>query len=447
MTTKNGKVLQLTNERTVNLNIIKSVSLSTLRDDWLVIHADSPEGDAVISCVFKTELVAHMLQQSGGRIGANVSETIQYSKKGGKSVTMKFVRDDKIKRDDVYKSHVVNVPSGEPANSVSYPPCARKPRQVASTRAKPAAKRSTPTSRTRPTPAGAAARAAVVSPVASSAAAARAKPVPAPPAPSPPSEPSFPTYKALYPFSSGESGEISFVKDDIIEVLKNEDENGWWLARKDGIEGWVPSNYLEEYVAPKPTSPPPAPPARRPPPSIPSAQTSSSVASPRNSMTAGVAGAHAIPIPGMNGGAMTSNGVPAWKAQLEARKAQAANGSTPTPAPRPTSMSNAAPVPAARRTPPATAPKPVIPPKSGNIGKPVIPARPNAGSGAAPTPGPRAPPRPGSVASPPRPPHQAANLAEAVSDCRSSYVTPASDPIYKHETKILFSLLPDMILR
>ncbi|GAB5592085.1 class II myosin [Umbelopsis nana] len=414
MTTKNGKVLQLTNERTLNLNIIKSVSLSTLRDDWLVIHADSPEGDAVISCVFKTELVAHMLQQSGGRIGANVSETIQYSKKGGKSVTMKFVRDDKIKRDDVYKSHVVNVPSGEPANSVSYPPCARKPRQVASTRAKPAAKRSTPTSRTRPTPAGAPARAAVVSPVASSAAAARAKPVPPPPAPSPPSEPSFPTYKALYPFSSGESGEISFVKDDIIEVLKNEDENGWWLARKDGIEGWVPSNYLEEYVAPKPISPPPAPPARRPPPSIPSAQTSSSVASPRNSMTAGVAGAHAIPIPGMNGGAMTSNGVPAWKAQLEARKAQAANGSTPTPAPRPTSMSNAAPVPAARRTPPATAPKPVIPPKSGNIGKPVIPARPNAGSGAAPTPGPRAPPRPGSVASPPRPPHQAANLAEAI---------------------------------
>jgi myosin-1 len=422
MTTKNGKVLALVLERTLNLNIIKSVSVSTLRDDWLVIHADSPEGDAVISCVFKTELIAHMLQQTGGRINANVSETIQYSKKGGKSVTMKFVRDERVKRDDVYKSHVVNVPTGEPANSVSYPPCARKPRQASSSRAKPAAavtKRTAPTAnRARPTPAAAPARTSIASNPAAK------KPVPPPPAPSPPAEPSIPTYKCLYPFSSGEAGEIAFEKDDIIEVLKNDDENGWWLARKDGIEGWVPSNYLEEYVAPKPTAPPPppAPPARRPPPSIPSAasaQATSPVASPRSSVNAGfAANAQAIPIPGMNGNAINANGVPAWKAQLEARKAQAAaNGggpSNPTPAPRPTSMSSG-PVPAARRTPPATAPKPVIPPKSATLGKPVIPARPNAG-GATPTPGPRAPPRPGSTASPPRPlPNQAANLADAVS--------------------------------
>lgn len=425
MATKNGKVLQLVNERTINLNIVKSVSTSTLRDDWLVIHADSPEGDAVISCVFKTEMISHMLQQTGGRIGANVSETIQYSKKGGKPVTMKFVRDEKIRKDDVYKSHVVSVPSGEPANSVSYPACARKPKQAASTRSKPPAKRSAPISRVRPTPvassnAPANARASMGSP---SAAAARSKPVPPPPAPSPPpaaAEPSNPQYKCLYPFSSGEDGEISFVKDDIIEVLKQEDDNGWWLARKDGLEGWVPSNYLEEYTPPKAASPPPppAPPARRPAPSIPSAASSkpsNPVASPRNSMTMGPAGAQAIPIPGMNGNAMTSNGVPAWKAQLEARKAQAAGGnSSPSPAPRPISSSGA-PVPAARRTPPSTAPKPVIPPKSGNLGKPVIPARPNAGGGA-PTPGPRAPPRPGSMASAPRPPpNQATNLADAVS--------------------------------
>ncbi|KAM3585942.1 class II myosin [Umbelopsis sp. WA50703] len=424
MTTKNGKVLQLVNERTINLNIIKSVSTSTLRDDWLVIHADSPEGDAVISCVFKTEMIAHMLQQSGGRIGANVSETIQYSKKGGKPVTMKFVRDEKIRKNDVYKSHVVNVPSGEPANSVSYPPCARKPKQATNTRSKPPAKRSAPISRVRPTPVASSnappgPRASIGSP---SAAAARSKPVPPPPAPSPPAAaavPSNPQYKCLYPFSSGEAGEISFVKDDIIEVLKQEDENGWWLARKDGIEGWVPSNYLEEYTPPKPVSPPaaPAPPARRPPPSIPSAASSkpaNPVASPRNSMTMGPAGAQAIPIPGMNGNAMTANGVPAWKAQLEARKAQAAAGNgSPTPAPRPISSSGG-PVPAARRTPPSTAPKPVIPPKAGNIGKPVIPTRPNAGAGA-PAPGPRAPPRPNSTANAPRPPpNQATNLADAI---------------------------------
>lgn len=39
---------------------------------------------------------------------------------------IKFVKDETVPRDDVYKSHQVSVPSGDPAGSSSWPPAARK---------------------------------------------------------------------------------------------------------------------------------------------------------------------------------------------------------------------------------------------------------------------------------------------------------------------------------
>ena len=60
-------------------------------------------------------------------------------------------------------------------------------------------------------------------------------------------------------------------KDDIVELVEK-DNNGWWLVKKDGAEGWAPNNYLE-LVPPKPkaaaAAPPPPPPP--PPPRAPSA--------------------------------------------------------------------------------------------------------------------------------------------------------------------------------
>lgn len=38
-----------------------------------------------------------------------------------------FQKDEMVPKDDVYKSHTVRVPSGEPANSRSRPPAKRKP--------------------------------------------------------------------------------------------------------------------------------------------------------------------------------------------------------------------------------------------------------------------------------------------------------------------------------
>ncbi|KAI8146457.1 P-loop containing nucleoside triphosphate hydrolase protein [Fennellomyces sp. T-0311] len=408
VTTKNGKMITMTDEKILNLNVISGVSTSTLRDDWVVLHVDSsPDGDTILSCIFKTELITHMAQQTSGRIRVDVQPQIQYKKKGGKSVTMKFVKNEKVPRDDVYKSHVVNVPSGEAASSASFPPCATKPRLTSTTSSrKPAAKKPA-AARSAPRPAAAAAS----RPLPSVQNNARAPPPP-PAAPAPPPTPSLPQFKAIYPFQSEEAGEIAFQKDDLLEIVEK-DENGWWLARKDGKEGWVPSNYLEEYVAPKPTPAPPPPPARRAAPPPPPAPASTAAPTPQRSSgisPPSFSSGSSAPVAVMPGiAAPTANGVPPWKAQLEARKAAAAagNGGTPPPAPRPASSTGGAPVPAARRAPPAPGPKPVVPAKPSTMGKPVIPARP----GAAPSPAPRAPPRPTSTSPPST---AAASLADAL---------------------------------
>lgn len=121
MATKNGKSIQMVDEKVLSLNTIRSASLSTLRDDWVVLHLDgSPDGDCILSCIFKTELVARLSQLTNGRITVNVTPEIQYKKKGGKTVTMKFVKDESVKNDDLYKSHVVRVGSGEPATSRKF---------------------------------------------------------------------------------------------------------------------------------------------------------------------------------------------------------------------------------------------------------------------------------------------------------------------------------------
>ncbi|KAF9186641.1 class II myosin [Haplosporangium sp. Z 767] len=427
-----GKVVSLKLERTVMLNTIKAVSISNLRDDWMIFSVDTmnpEEGDIVLECDFKTELITHLLQRSGGRIGVNVQPQFEYIKKKNKTGTIKFVKDDRVKT-ETYKSHVVTTPSGEPANSQSWPPCERMqkpPRPITSGRLirkggpksgasqgnrRPPATKSTP--RVVPVVESATAnqRASAVSSGSSSAAPVkRQAPPPPPPAPAaeaPPGPPAKPMYKAIYNFVSEDAGEVSFVKDDVMEILEK-DENGWWLAKKDGKEGWVPSNYLVEVPVPKPAPAPPSLPAKRQPPPPPSAATTSTPASPTNSAnsspapvrhaavstngerTSVAATNNANALHNGFGGPGNIGGVPGWKVALEAKKAAAAaaagGGAHAAPAPTPTPASGSSPTPAARRPgPPAVAPKPsvgpkpVVPPRAPAAGpKPTAPARPATG--------------------------------------------------------------------
>ncbi|KAJ7714473.1 hypothetical protein DFH07DRAFT_863391 [Mycena maculata] len=63
--------------------------------------------------------------------------------------------------------------------------------------------------------------------------------------------PGVTVYRAKFDFT-GDEGEMHLVKDDVVELLEKND-NGWWLVKKDGVQAWAPSNYLELVpVAPKP---------------------------------------------------------------------------------------------------------------------------------------------------------------------------------------------------
>ncbi|KAI5997960.1 myosin class I heavy chain [Pisolithus albus] len=261
-------------ERKIPLITIKSISLSNLRDDWMVFNCNaSEEGDPVLHCYFKTELVVQLLRLTQASINVCIAPTVEYAKKKDKKQVISFVKDETIPRDDVYKSHAVRVPSGEPPNSVSRPPPKRKAGTVRPItqgkllRAGGPPNNAKGTSRTKPAaqplPRKPGTDAIVAPPVAK----APSSPAPAPPAQE---EPAVERYRAKFAFE-GQEGEMSFKKDDVVELVEK-DENGWWLVRKDGQEGWAPNNYLE-LVPRKPKSAPlaPPPPARRPPPSAPAA--------------------------------------------------------------------------------------------------------------------------------------------------------------------------------
>ncbi|ORX53664.1 hypothetical protein DM01DRAFT_1336195 [Hesseltinella vesiculosa] len=444
MTTRKDQVVSTIDEKVIPLNSIQSASVSTLCDDWVILHTNNPEGDTILSCMFKTELLAHMLQQTNARITVDVQPEIQFKKKGNKTSVMKFIKDETAVGDGLYKSRVVRIQSGQPASSMSDPPCSVKPRAVVRRQPK-----QTTTTRPRPNPTRSSVPASKSIPAHAPVISASNSPPPPPPPPpaATPQPSSEPKYKAIYPFETDQDGELAIEMGDLIEVIE-QDDNGWWLAKKNGKEGWVPSNYLEEVVEEKPTPPPPAPPARtrRPPPAIPPAETveqhsplptpaayvtpaapvipsapairsvpaipaipsvpstPSIPATPRatkpslpsrapvasNSPTPPlaskpvlpkpvvapastkptpaprhiIANVNAAPIPVMPGVAapLNANGVPPWRAQLEAKRAAAAaentgDGSDGKPSP-------------------PVAPKPVVPARPNNLGKPAIPSRP-----------------------------------------------------------------------
>lgn len=153
----------------------------------------------------------------------------------------------------------------------------------------------------------------------------RAPPAPPRAVPKPPAaaaRPKVPLYKAKYGFE-GQEGELSLKKDDVLELVKKED-NGWWLMKKDGVEGWAPEDYLE-LVPPKaePAAPPPPPPR---------------AAAPKAPPAPIVANASAKPVavfPGM-AGANGASSAPPWKKNntgTDTAPAKPPVGSKPKPPP------------------------------------------------------------------------------------------------------------------
>lgn len=345
----------------------------------------SEQGDPVLRCVFKTEMVATLLTLTQAGMGVNIAPTITYNKKKDKAATVKF-QPGAGATETEYKSATVQVPAGQPATSVSRPMPPRKPRPKAVKKNNPAtaaASKRAPAARQLP----GASKPPPPAILSSTPAAAPAKkvngfkaaPTKAAPPPPPPHAPAQPVddgkdwHTALYNFA-GQPGELSLKKGEKLEVRKKEGD--WWeCVRENGEVGWAPSNYLKPMPKPKAPPAPPRAPPRAPPaapaaplaPALPAAATSSA----SNGSQPRLPSALAASI----------------QARQQNASAPASTSSTPASS-RPNSMmmgSGKAPPPAIPKKagPPAIPGKPAVPkakpasttpPGDGGVGKAVIPA-------------------------------------------------------------------------
>ncbi|KAJ3119118.1 Unconventional myosin-Ie [Phlyctochytrium bullatum] len=257
-----GKFVKVV-KRKLAFKEIDSVSLSTLSDDYFVLHIPS-EYDNVLENIFKTELITVL------RIKYTVKKTTWQS---GGTLELKFVPDPSCKVPAVKNASKVTeirVAPGLPrdsqpkASTLMQRPNASKapsgPRhqpQAASSYGRPAAPSSSSPQSLSPAAQRAAQAAASfnksnavqndrpgnrvvpqASPISSPAALKKRPPPPVPP------PKKLPQCKALYDYEASEADELSFKAGDIITIVSKDDE-GWWTGTFKGKKGLFPANYTE----------------------------------------------------------------------------------------------------------------------------------------------------------------------------------------------------------
>jgi myosin-1 len=225
---------------------VHTCSLSTLKDNFVVVHAQNTP-DLLIECSHKTEMLAVMLEYyqklTSRQFTLEFNNNLQYQvstdtrqlvfqsdgsaqraklKKTGKVLTISICPGIGKDADTapkitfsqpVSKPAVHNVPKAQPQANTQY-------QQPANTGIN--------------TPAGMAGIAAAIQNRGGGA-----------PAPRPPPTPSKPMAKALYPYTGTTPEELSFQENDMIAILKK-DPGGWWEGELRGKRGWIPANYVQE---------------------------------------------------------------------------------------------------------------------------------------------------------------------------------------------------------
>jgi len=464
---KNLAVTEL--ERRINLASIQGFGMSPYMDEAIILYIPS-EYDAVLFCIFKTELATHLAWLARGNIAVEISPALEFNKKPGKKSKITFAKDEMVQKEFIMKKGVVLIGSGRPPSSVSDPPCRRNeppPRPVTTgkllrkggpgqppggapkavaikpvgTASKPSGGNPAPVIPKQPAaaPAPVIPKQAAPAPVIPKQPAAAPAPViPKQAAPPPQQQQSkHPRFKAIFPYEAQDEGEISFPVGAILEISEM-DENGWWCAKFEDKEGWIPSNYLEPIVeqptptpkpvppkpasaptpvpasAPKPVVPAPNNPAPAPKPVVPAARSAvvpqpkpvasppsqdtneyeeSSVPTPKLKPFGGAAPGGFAPPVGLGQGALKPTPKPSPAIQ------STPNNPTPSPVPKPNV--GAAPAPISKPTPasapmPTPAPKPAPAPAPIPASNPTPAPKPNIGAPAssAPTSTPAPAPKP-----------------------------------------------------
>uniref|UniRef100_A0A670JVE4 Myosin IE n=1 Tax=Podarcis muralis TaxID=64176 RepID=A0A670JVE4_PODMU len=278
-------------KRQIEVERVQSVSLSTLQDDFIIIH--EPQYDSVLESVFKTELLSLLYKRyeertqkqlpvkfsnqlefkvkkdGWGPWGAAGSRQIQFQicqgdltllRNNGKvlvvSIGPGLPRNARPTRKDTRKSRSLGSKWGNRGggNAGSRPPFQQRlsmtrqvsmeqpslPRQGASPRAKVLPTQLNLDFMNVPDQGVAGLQRRLSK---------ETKPIPgggrAKPKPKPKPQPCLPQCRALYAYDAQDTDELSFNANEFIEIIK-EDRSGWWQGRIRGKEGLFPWNYVEK---------------------------------------------------------------------------------------------------------------------------------------------------------------------------------------------------------
>uniref|UniRef100_A0A670JVA8 Myosin IE n=1 Tax=Podarcis muralis TaxID=64176 RepID=A0A670JVA8_PODMU len=278
-------------KRQIEVERVQSVSLSTLQDDFIIIH--EPQYDSVLESVFKTELLSLLYKRYEERtqkqLPVKFSNQLEFKVKkdgwgpwgaaGSRQIQFQICQGDLTLLRNNGKVLVVSIGPGLPRNApvvgfheiTNWPngdPCSPRkesgvdailfiplpPQRLSMTRQVSMEQPSLPRQ-------GASPRAKVLPTqlnldfmnVPDQGVAGRlskeTKPIPgggrAKPKPKPKPQPCLPQCRALYAYDAQDTDELSFNANEFIEIIK-EDRSGWWQGRIRGKEGLFPWNYVEK---------------------------------------------------------------------------------------------------------------------------------------------------------------------------------------------------------
>uniref|UniRef100_A0A669BRH3 Osteoclast-stimulating factor 1 n=1 Tax=Oreochromis niloticus TaxID=8128 RepID=A0A669BRH3_ORENI len=286
-----GQVTEVVKRR-IDVDKILAVSLSTMQDDFLILHEQ--EYDSLLECTFKTEFISLLAQRfeekTQRKLPLKFSNTLEMKLKkenwgflsGGGSRQVTFVQGqgDMPVLKPSSKSLQVSIGPGLPKNTREYErTCGkvtsflsavshqnggiRNTNHVTNQRNSQHHSKRHPSSHNSAHPVlpsninqvkerggsrqqpnldclrvpdqGAAG--------AHRPSASRPPPGGGRPKPAPKPKPQVPQCKALYAYDAQDTDELSFNADDMIDIIK-EDASGWWTGRLRGKQGLFPNNYV-----------------------------------------------------------------------------------------------------------------------------------------------------------------------------------------------------------
>uniref|UniRef100_A0A8C7EYY5 Osteoclast-stimulating factor 1 n=1 Tax=Oncorhynchus kisutch TaxID=8019 RepID=A0A8C7EYY5_ONCKI len=268
-------------KRQIEVEKIQSVSLSTLQDDFFIIHEE--HYDSVLQCIFKTEFLSLLYkrydEKTQRKLPLKFNNLLEFKvKKGGwgpfsaagsRQIQFQPGQGEEAVVKPSSKVLIVTIGPGLPKNSSTPrgrgrgggggqrggPPSSRvsllrrqssmeQPTLPRQQRSQQTNNRSNNQSQADtafmnvPDQGVAGVHRRRSKEVKPSPGAGRPKPAPKP-------KPRSPECRALYAYDAQDTDELSFNAEDVIEIL-TEDPSGWWYGRLRGREGMFPGNYVKK---------------------------------------------------------------------------------------------------------------------------------------------------------------------------------------------------------